>query len=139
MLEQPARTVSSTPASSNFPCHHLFQHVSGVSRFGVLHLVAKISNLAHSKFQFARFTLPYPPKHERFPPSPSHTLALPHSLPGLARSSPGLRPFLARPSPGLARPSPGPCLALAHPRFKQSSRQNGQKRNLLLAQRKKIH
>ena len=41
--------------------------------------------------------------------------------------SPGPRPA----SPGLARPSPSPLLALAHPRFKQSSRQNGQKRNLL--------
>ena len=50
------------------------------------------------------------------------------SSPGLARSSPG--PRLA--SPGLTRPSPGPCLALTHPRFKQSSRQNGQKRNLLV-------
>ena len=39
-------------------------------------------------------------------------------------SSPVPRPFLARSSPGLARPSPGP-------HFKQSSRQNGQKRNLL--------
>ena len=53
------------------------------------------------------------------------------SLPGLARSSPGPRPVLAHSSPGLARPSPSPRLALAHPHFKQSSRQNRQKRNLL--------
>ena len=42
-------------------------------------------------------------------------------------SSPVPRPFLARSSPALARPSPGPRLALAHPRFKQSSRQTGKR------------
>ena len=57
------------------------------------------------------------------------------SHPCTYHSSPGPRPFLARsspvPRPVLARSSPGPRPALAHPRFKQSSRQNGQKRNLL--------
>ena len=76
------------------------------------------------QFHFAWFMLSCPSKYERFPPSPSHTFAFS-----------GPRPFLARPRPALARPSPGPRPALARPlptpRLKQSSRQNGQKRNLL--------
>ena len=80
------------------------------------------------------------------------SLALLHAC--TPSSSPGPRPFLTRPRPflawprpALARPSPGPCLALpaprpalawpcpplAHPGLKQSCRQNGQKRNLLLS------
>ena len=62
------------------------------------------------------------------------SLSPPCNPPFLARP----RPFLARPSPGLARSSPGPRPASPvprptphHHRFKQSSRQNGQKRNLL--------
>ena len=41
-------------------------------------------------------------KHERFPPSPSHTLALPRPRP----ASPVPRPVLAWPRPALARPTP---------------------------------
>ena len=91
-----------------------------------------------------RLTRSHPPNNgvSSFAP---RNLALPRSSPDLARSSPVPRPaspvprpFLARSSPGLARSSPGlrPFLARpspdpAHHRFKQSSRQNGQKRNLL--------
>ena len=81
-----------------------------------------------SKFHFARFTLSRPSKYERFPPLSSHTL--PRPRPFLARSSPGLARSSPGPRPALARSSPGPRPALAHPRFEQSSRQNGEKRNL---------
>ena len=87
-----------------------------------------------SRFHFARFTLSYPPNTSVFlprPPPPLHAplLARPRpflarSSPGLACSSPGPRPVLARPRP--ASPGPRP------PSFKQSSRQNGQKRSLLI-------
>ena len=69
-----------------------------------------------------------PSKHESFPPLPSHTFALAPSSPALAPSSPVPRPFLAR-------SSTGPRPVLARPRPKQSSRQNGQKRNLLVGAR----
>ena len=118
--EGPARrpcAVNPFPCG-NFPGLPRFQRVSTTLSFFVVN-----------------FTLPAyaftPSKHERFPPSPLAPLHSP--VAGLA--SPVPRPFLARPrpllarsSPGLARSSPGP----AHHRFKQSSCQNGQKRNLLL-------
>ena len=56
----------------------------------------------------------------------------PTSSPGPAPSSPGLARSSPVPRPVLARSWPGPRPALARLRFKQSSRQNGQKRNLLL-------
>ena len=105
------------------------------------------SNISSRKL--VNFTLPGLRVHtlltRAFSSFASRTLALPRSSPGLARprpvlarsspgprpflarSSPGPRPVLARSSPGLARPSPDP----AHHHFKQSSRQNRQKRNLL--------
>ena len=68
-----------------------------------------------------------PSKYELFPTSPSHTLALPCPRP----ASPVPHLFLTRSSPVPRPGSPAPCPALAHPRFRQSSRQNGQKRTLL--------
>ena len=70
-----------------------------------------------SEFHFARLTLSHPPNMSVFLPRFLRPL---HS-PVLARSSPVPRPA----PPSHARPSPGP-------HFKQSSRQNGQKRNLLI-------
>ena len=83
------------------------------------------------------FTLP----GLRFHETPNTSVFLPHPVTPLHAPlhAPFLawpRPFLAQSSPGLARSSArssaGPRRALAHPRFNQSSRQNGQKRNLLV-------
>ena len=86
-----------------------------------LKLLINMAKHWHSKLQFARFMLSYPPNTSIFLPRPLTPL---HS----ARSSPGPQPGLAWPHPALAWPLP--ILILSNPAssFRHCQCQNGQKK-----------